>query len=115
MTAGAIPVEVLRIKAQGTDVALPAALTLPDNIGALGDDITDLQLYSMGLVGKRACTDVRFQKHAMRRSYSGVHREPPRPSGPQPAGKRTLGYASRVRHFQHTIRVRNAQVLFRSP
>jgi hypothetical protein len=61
MTAGAIPVEVLRIKAQGTDVALPAALALPDNSGAHGDDITDLQLHSMGLVGKRACTVVRFQ------------------------------------------------------
>jgi hypothetical protein len=40
------------MKAQGKTVTLPNGLTLPDNIGDLGEDITRLDLSNMGLAGK---------------------------------------------------------------
>jgi hypothetical protein len=40
------------MKAQGKTVGLPNGLMLPDNIGDLGDDVTNLNLSSMGLIGK---------------------------------------------------------------
>jgi hypothetical protein len=39
------------MKAQGKTVALPNGLTLPDDIGDLGKDITNLDLFGMGLIG----------------------------------------------------------------
>jgi hypothetical protein len=40
------------MKAQGKTVRLPNGLTLPDNIGDLGEDVTNLDLSGMGLIGK---------------------------------------------------------------
>jgi hypothetical protein len=51
MISGAIPVHLLRMKAQGKIVVLPNGLTLPDNIGDLGEDITKLELSGIGLIG----------------------------------------------------------------
>jgi hypothetical protein len=39
------------MSAQGTIVRLPNGLTLPDNIGDLGEDVTRLDLSGMGLIG----------------------------------------------------------------
>jgi hypothetical protein len=51
MTSGAIPVHLLRMKAQGKTVLLPKRLTLPDNIGDLDEDVTIFDLSGMGLIG----------------------------------------------------------------
>jgi hypothetical protein len=51
MTSGVIPVHLLRMKAQGKTVRLQKRLTLPDNIGDLGEDVTNLNLSGMGLIG----------------------------------------------------------------
>jgi hypothetical protein len=51
-TVGTIPVELLRMKAKGKSVRLPARLILPENIEDLGEDITRLDLSNMGLAGK---------------------------------------------------------------
>jgi hypothetical protein len=51
MTSGAIPLHLLRMKAQGKTVSLPKRLTLPDNIGDLGEGVTVLDLSGMGLIG----------------------------------------------------------------
>jgi hypothetical protein len=51
MTSGAIPVHLLRMKAQGKTISLPNGLTLPDNIGDLGEDVTNLNLSGIGLIG----------------------------------------------------------------
>jgi hypothetical protein len=39
------------MKAQGKTVRLPNGLTLPDNIGNLGEDVTRLNVSGMGLIG----------------------------------------------------------------
>jgi hypothetical protein len=39
------------MKAHGKTVKLPNGLTLPDNIGDLEEDVTDLDLTGMGLIG----------------------------------------------------------------
>jgi hypothetical protein len=39
------------MKAQRKTVSLPNGLTLPDNIGDLGEDITKLDLSGIGLIG----------------------------------------------------------------
>jgi hypothetical protein len=39
------------MKAQGEIVLLPKRLTLPDNIGDLGEDVTFLDLSDVGLIG----------------------------------------------------------------
>jgi hypothetical protein len=51
MTSGAIPAHFLRMKAQGKNVILPKGLMLPDDIGDLGEDFTNLDLSGMGLIG----------------------------------------------------------------
>jgi hypothetical protein len=38
-TSGPVPVQLLRMKAQGKAVLIPSGLTLPNNIGNLGVDI----------------------------------------------------------------------------
>jgi hypothetical protein len=40
------------MKVQCKTVRLPNGLTLPDNIGDLGEDVTDLDLTDMRLIGK---------------------------------------------------------------
>jgi hypothetical protein len=40
------------MKAQGKTVSLPNGLTLPDDIGDLGEGVTRLDLSGMGLIGK---------------------------------------------------------------
>jgi Leucine-rich repeat (LRR) protein len=52
MISGAIPVHLLRMNAQDKNVTLPKRLTLPDNIGNLGEDVTKLDLSNMGLIGR---------------------------------------------------------------
>jgi hypothetical protein len=52
MTSGAIPVYLLRMRVQGRIVRLPNGLTLPDNIGDLGEGVTRLDLSGMGLIGR---------------------------------------------------------------
>jgi hypothetical protein len=52
MTSGAIPVDLLRMKAKGKAVSLPNGLTLPDDIGDLGEDVINLDLSGMGLIGR---------------------------------------------------------------
>jgi hypothetical protein len=52
ITSGAIPVHLLLMKAQGKTVSLPNGLTLPDDIGDLSEDVTRLDLSSMGLIGR---------------------------------------------------------------
>jgi hypothetical protein len=42
MTSGAIPIQLLRMKAQGTTVSLAKGLAFPDNIGHLGKGVTRL-------------------------------------------------------------------------
>jgi hypothetical protein len=51
MTPGVIPVHLLRMKAQGKTVTLQNGLTLPDDIGDLSEDVTNLDLSGLGLIG----------------------------------------------------------------
>jgi hypothetical protein len=51
MTSGAIPVHLLRMKAQDETVRLPNGLMLPDDIRDLGKYVTSLDLSGMGLIG----------------------------------------------------------------
>ena len=50
---GELPLEIIRMKANGFDVALGGnkGFTLPSNIGELGDDITKLDLSNCSLTG----------------------------------------------------------------
>ena len=49
-----MPPELIRMKARGRRVSLSdnAGFTLPDNIGELGDDITELDLSNRSLNGE---------------------------------------------------------------
>jgi hypothetical protein len=46
------------MKMYGKTVRLPLGLTLPDDIGDLGEDITRLDLSGMGLIGKGVDPDL---------------------------------------------------------
>ena len=59
--AGELPLELIRMKANGVDVALGGnepGFTLPTNIGELGDDITTLDLSSCSLRGTIVCPSI---------------------------------------------------------
>ena len=52
--AGELPLELIRMKAKGCNVYLSGnepGFTLPSNIGELGNDITELDLYDCSLRG----------------------------------------------------------------
>jgi hypothetical protein len=51
MTPGTIPVQLLRMKAQGKTVSLPHGLMLPENIRDVGYDLTHLKLQKNQLSG----------------------------------------------------------------
>ena len=59
---GELPLEIIRMKANGVDVALDCNMgfTLPSNIGELGDDITELDLSSCSLTGRLSTRSERF-------------------------------------------------------
>ena len=59
---GELPLEIIRMKANGVDVALDCNMgfTLPSNIGELGDDITELDLSSCSLTGRLSTRTERF-------------------------------------------------------
>ena len=50
---GELPLAIIRMKAKGTAVDLSGntGFTLPANIGELGDEITELNLYNCSLTG----------------------------------------------------------------
>ena len=56
MYTGELPLEIIRMKANGVYVGLDANMgfTLPSNIGELGDDITKLDLSRCSLTGPRS-------------------------------------------------------------
>ena len=59
MRAGELPLELIRMKAKGCKVYLSGnnpGFTLPSNIGELGDDITELNLYNCSLQGALCST-----------------------------------------------------------
>ena len=59
MRAGELPLELIRMKAKGCEVALSRndpGFTLPSNIGELGDDITTLDLRNCSLRGASRST-----------------------------------------------------------
>ena len=51
--SGELPLAIIRMKAKGTTVSLSGntGFTLPANIGELGDEITELNLYNCSLTG----------------------------------------------------------------
>jgi len=56
--AGELPLEVIRMKANGVKIqvhAIAPGFTLPTNIGELGDDITTLDLSNCSLTGTIVC------------------------------------------------------------
>ena len=65
MRAGELPLELIRMKAKGCDVYLNGnkGFTLPSNIGELGDDITELNLYNCSLQGALCSTSAYTERN----------------------------------------------------